>query len=125
MGHKLHFDFDKLPPTFNRLLANRWVGHNAKKRWVGLLREQIQLDQFPDPCHIKIVWRVMHEQDDDNLVARFKVIGDALKRAGYIIDDKPKHLTLTVSQIVVHHLSDQGFSMDVDEMNPRHARANA
>jgi hypothetical protein len=103
-------DFDELPPTFNRLLKNRWVGSNAKKRWMILLRDKLGADyKCPEPCEIIILWRVMHLQDDDNCKARFKVIGDALQRAGYISNDK--QIKLSVNQMVVPHLKDQGFSM--------------
>ena len=113
VGAGRKFEFDELPPTFNKLVRNRWVGSNAKKRWMILLREQLGTDPLPDPCHIKITWRVMHAQDDDNRLARFKVIGDALKRAGLIVDDKSTHLTLEVHEVMAHHLKDQGFTMEV------------
>ena len=108
------YNFDELPPTLNRLIGSRWLSHNSKKRWMVLLYEQMGCDQLPDPCHVKITWRVMHSQDRDNQVARFKVIGDALKRAGYIVDDSPAHLTLETDEVIVHHLREQGFTMDVD-----------
>ncbi len=114
------FYFDELPPTFNALNGRHWyAAHNAKRRWQVLLREQLGPDYHcPEPCEITVMWRVMHMQDYDNAHARFKVIGDALKRAGYISDDKPEILHLTVRQERVAHLHDQGFSMEVREYLP-------
>ncbi len=114
------FYFDELPPTFNMLNGRHWyAAHNAKKRWQTLLREQLgPYYRCPEPCEITVTWRVMVLQDYDNAYARFKVIGDALKRAGYISDDKPEVLHLAVRQERVAHLHNQGFSMEIREHLP-------
>lgn len=113
------YDFGELPPTLNRLLASHWrTRANAKARWTLLLREAIGLNRLPDPCEVFVTWRVMRLQDDDNSRGRFKVIGDALKRAGYIIDDSPEHLHLNVDQVRVAHRNEQGFLMVIREYLP-------
>lgn len=108
------FDFGELPPTFNDMLRWHWTKRAAQKnRWIILLKQKLGANYHcPEPCEIIVLWKVMREQDDDNCSARFKFVGDALKRAGYISDDKPSVLHLPKpSQMTVPHLSEQGFSM--------------
>lgn len=114
------FDFDELPPTLNRMLSSHWrTRANAKKRWELLLREKLGPDyRCPEPAEVVVTWRVMHEQDDDNSKGRFKCIGDALQRAGYISDDSPDVLRLSVKQVRAKHLSEQGFTMQIQEYLP-------
>ena len=109
------FNFTELPPSLNSVIGKRWALSNAKKRWMILLKESLgPYYHCPEPCTIEIHWRVMHHMDDDNSTARFKTLGDALKRAGYISDDKPSVLRLAKpQQTVVKHLNEQGFTMTI------------
>ena len=62
--------------------------------WTALIRSARPANWKPVTGHVKITRQSYQEMDPDNLKAACKIPLDALTRAGVIVDDSPKHITL-------------------------------
>lgn len=84
-----------LPPMLNGkvgLKRMHWSTYrDIRDKWVWLVREQTK-SKYTVPVEISFVRHSSRRPDFDNLYASFKVIGDALKIAGVIIDDNMDYI---------------------------------
>ena len=96
----------ELSPNFSPLEGNTWAKWRARKEF-GRLVYFLAVDarnrwekvngEWSAPDVAEIVLRVLwwrRRPDADNLIASLKPAFDALKRAGIIRDDSPKHMKL-------------------------------
>lgn len=106
----------RVAPSLNTLLNWHWATRKKEKEiWI----KEIQYAMSQQPafiprkplikrCKIAFTRYSVRQLDRDNLAGSFKVIGDALKRAGVIEDDSPEHvIELVANQGKVRRFKDQ------------------
>jgi hypothetical protein len=90
-----------LPASRNQSSDAHWtVRHRNKQTYYDSCSYLLMAKHLPKPpaggpfkkARISAVAHVWNENDLDNLMARCKWALDWLKREGYIVDDRPKHL---------------------------------
>lgn len=116
----LCFHCDTLPPSLNTMLRQHWSARSREREYFNqLFRYYLYGKAAPEPCEIIVTWRVMRLMDEDNAKARFKLLGDALVKAGILSDDNPDVIkSLVVKQERVKHRAEQGFDLEVREYLP-------
>lgn len=119
----------KLPPEASRspnktMGRSFWVYKNHKDKcekmlvsWEGGLSEDMEsdrclftnaVDKHKSLVHLNICGYGCRPKDCDNLVAGCKAIIDILRKRGYIIDDNPQKMTLSVESRKVNSRSLEG-----------------
>ena len=88
----------------NVLDKEHWaVKRRSKKEYALLIRNQMKLNKIPkakkEKYKIHIISFRKRELDYDNLVGGCKYIIDALIDEGFIYDDSPDYINLTIQQI--------------------------
>lgn len=88
-----------MPPNLGNARMHWRTRHRAKVDYWNQLDNIALVGLIPAPpkrppkqAVIAATFYVHQLQDPDNMMARFKFLGDWLKRSGYILDDGPKHL---------------------------------
>ncbi len=115
--------FDQLPPSQNQLLRMHWRRRTvALDAWIFWMKAQAQeqnLSSEAPAWHIAVgcLFKVARLMDEDNAQARFKLIGDALVRAGLVVDDNPNALQLAVFQRKVAR-AEQGVELTLNIVEP-------
>ena len=114
--------FDQLPPSQNQLLRMHWrrraVALDAWIFWVKAQAQEQNLSEAPAwRITVGCLFKVARLMDEDNAQARFKLIGDALVRAGMVVDDNPNALQLAVFQRKVAR-TEQGVELTLTIVEP-------
>jgi len=91
-------------PTLNSFVHAHWTKYRAaRKHWSLLVMvaksqaKQTLLEPLAR-ASVRVERHGKYTLDEDNLVGGCKVLIDALKDNGLIVDDSPEHLSLTVEQ---------------------------
>ncbi len=108
-----------LPPSQNQLLRMHWARRmKIKKEYVWLIKSIASRGGWEKPNKKKLnVTITRHscgvEPDTDNLYGGCKLVLDALKTAGQIIDDSPKHIKLKAKWQRVKTRKEQKVTVEV------------
>lgn len=88
-----------IPPSLNAFAGrtNSWQYRNAKKQWTELV--ELSTPRLPKPLEKAIVTITYYfptkaRHDADNYCGKFLL--DGLTKAGVIVDDDMRHISLTV-----------------------------
>lgn len=115
--------FDQLPPSNNQLLRMHWRRRKQLlDAWIFHVKTQAQELNLPAErpawrMRVQANFLVYRLMDDDNAEARFKLIGDALVKAGLLLDDNSAALQLEVLQSKVAR-NDQKTVLRIDVLEP-------
>jgi hypothetical protein len=121
---QLTFSFP-MPPNLTNTVgrgSNHWRAKYAtRKTYIARLDELQNAGLLPPPPTLpfkkSLVSSVMHlgaAMDDDNALARHKVILDFLKTRGYIVDDRKKNLVWhSLPEQVVKRMKDGGYRIEL------------
>src|SRR5690349_958292 len=91
-------------PSLNRTNGSHWSTYlKLKKAWteeVGAAKMLAKVRGFPmlEKASLRIDRYGKRMLDPDNFVGGLKPLIDSLKACGFIVDDSPKHITLTAMQ---------------------------
>ena len=94
-----------LPPDRGNARGH-WAAHHRQRRsyWAALdvhaLAQRFRLKAPLARANVAIDLRTWNPMDPDNLAARCKYLLDWLVTRGYLVDDSPRTITLTVTQRV-------------------------
>ena len=97
-----------------------WAYKKYKDGWEAILGYVMGSPQTP--CEVKRVVKILSIRkrliDEDNLRMGCKCVVDAVKRLGWLKDDSPKWVEITVRQIQVKYTADQleGTRIAVEEL---------
>lgn len=87
-------------PSQNQLLRMHWAKRNRLKKSLAwqILAQCADRSTLPVQRAQIVITRMTcgKEPDPDNLTASAKLLLDALRDAGVIVDDSPEHITLDV-----------------------------
>lgn len=92
-------------PSLNEWQRMHWHTKREVKRDWEMVCKVSQIKQLPNgipnatsKCRIKLIRNGPRELDTDNLYGGVKPLLDAIKARGWIVDDAPKWMDLTVEQ---------------------------
>jgi Holliday junction resolvase RusA-like endonuclease len=92
-GYRLEFEVQLLPKLPNQLLRQAWYTVKREKdKWHALVGLKIAGKTPESPlsaASLEFHRYSSREPDFDGLVGSFKIVTDALKKSGVIIDDRP------------------------------------
>lgn len=113
--------FEMLPPNANAYARMHWrVRHETLQMWTGYaqaLRAAFVITQPLDKFEIEATFYVHRLRDLDNLTAMLKMPIDALRHAGIIANDNPKHLVkLDADQRQIYKLQSEFLEMILREV---------
>lgn len=101
----LTFQFDILPPNANAYARMHWrVRGELRDQWIYLIKsqlnEQVRSGTPPNLGEALVIAKMLvnRRRDEDNLHAMMKLPLDALRHAGVIVNDSPRHIKLHVTQ---------------------------
>ena len=111
MGEALTIEINALPPGLNGkdgLINLHWTKRKKlKDKWLLLVMEQTRRKINAPVALIYERWTTQ-PMDWDNMCASFKILGDALVKAGVLIDDGPHIITVfTPKQYLVERPKDR------------------
>ncbi len=98
---------DYAPISLNKLVRNWRIRHRERDTWAQLLTADISAASRNklaclgrDKKKVRVLISVYHPRlfDEDNLRGSCKPIFDAMKKVGYIYDDRPAFLEQYVTQ---------------------------
>jgi len=113
----LTIEINELSPGLNGkqgMLNMHWTKYTAvKKKWLILVMEQTRR-KIEAPVALVYERFMTKQMDWDNLGASFKVVGDALVKAGVLMDDSPDIIkTFTLKQHLVRRPKDQRIRLTI------------
>lgn len=90
-----------LPKTPNRLKGSWWKYHAERVKWRNAVAAICKSPPEPVkvPCEVVITTHRARLLDPDNAVAAVKPILDALRRVGWLHDDREEYISLSVAQV--------------------------
>jgi Holliday junction resolvase RusA-like endonuclease len=92
MSYKLELEINTIPPLLNRSIrTNRYARYKNDKAWIDIIffKTRNKIPSKPlERYSLKLIRCSPREPDYDNLVASFKPVVDALRKADILKDDR-------------------------------------
>jgi len=113
-----------LPENMGNHRVHWATKHRRRKAYLESLDTRSLLKWNPRPpskpwekAHAEVEVRTYRQMDQDNATARVKWCLDWLVSRGYLVDDKPKHLTLSVTSATAPR-AECGVTLRLTELHP-------
>jgi hypothetical protein len=94
-------DIPRVPLSMNQLLGRHWRRkHREKTTWMQEIQAAYGPGRYKATGRMRVTITIFNSRqyDQDNAVGSCKIVVDALKTLGFIVDDRAKYLDCSVLQ---------------------------